>query len=120
MSVNGVLKRVHVLVFKLLVQDVEAGVCVLHRCDNPACVNPGHLFLGSRRDNNRDRAAKGRSRTPRGERHPLAKLTEQEVMEIRRLSKLGSKRAHLGAQFGVNEANIRAICKGRSWTHLPL
>ena len=54
----------HRLAYKLANDFLPNELCVLHRCDNPKCVNPGHLFLGTRKDNNRDREAKGRNRNP--------------------------------------------------------
>lgn len=87
--------------------------CVLHRCDNPPCCNPAHLFLGSNRDNIDDMLAKGRSR--KGERHGRAKLTETDVLAI-----LGSADtdAALAQQFGVTTATIVAVKQRRIWKHL--
>ena len=61
---------------------IPKGMCVLHRCDVPACVNQAHLFLGTQADNAADREAKGRSADNRGEKNPASKLTEAKVREI--------------------------------------
>lgn len=91
------------------------GVCVLHRCDNPRCVNPGHLFLGTRADNNRDRHSKGRSNCSWGESHYLAKLTEEDVRQIRHRLANGEMQKDLGREFGVSRGTICHIKRGTTW-----
>lgn len=90
---------------------------VLHTCDNRPCCNPKHLWRGTLGDNNRDRAAKGRTviRPRMGESHPRAVLTNQIVRSIRR-----SKRSHasLGRQHGVHENTIAAIRQRKIWKHV--
>lgn len=94
-------------------------LCVLHRCDNPPCVNPAHLFLGTLCDNVRDMDRKGRRRVSKGERHAQAKLTEQDVREIRRLHGDGDTTIRrLGAQFSVHHSTINNILLGRWWRHV--
>ena len=94
------------------------GICVLHRCDNPACVNPSHLFLGTNADNNRDKAVKGRCNSPVGEAQGLSKLTADKVRQIRRLNAVGDTTLHkLGATFGVHFTTIHDIVRGRTWKH---
>lgn len=83
------------------------GLHVLHRCDNPACVNPSHLFLGTRKDNMRDMAQKLRA--------PTRKLTPKQVRRIRR-SRMPNKA--LGARYGVTESAIYGIRKGINWRWL--
>lgn len=95
---------------------VPDGLWVLHRCDNPPCVNPAHLFVGTQLDNMRDRNAKGRANLARGERAGRVKLTEADVRKIR----AGGKPRDLAAHFGVNESTISDVRTGRSWKHLPL
>ncbi len=79
----------HRLSFQVFRGDVPADMMVCHRCDNPLCINPGHLFLGSALDNASDMHAKGRH--PHGERHGNAKLTSEQVQEIRALYESGHK-----------------------------
>lgn len=93
---------------------IDAGLHVLHRCDNPACVCPDHLFLGYARDNALDRMAKGRGRggSMKGERHPHAKLTEQQVNAIRcdrRPQKV------IAAIYAVSSTTIGDIRRGKIW-----
>lgn len=88
---------------------IPKGMCVCHRCDNRPCVNPAHLFVGSKGDNARDRTAKGR--TLKGERHASTKLTDAQVSEI--LRRGGPQRA-LASEFGVGKTQIARILRGES------
>lgn len=91
-------------------------LCVLHKCDNRICVRPGHLFLGSKGDNNRDRARKRRSRNQAGEKNNMTKLTWDTVREIRERYKAGEvTQAKLGVQFGVVRSAIGHIVRGERW-----
>lgn len=91
---------------------------VLHRCDVPACVNYERcLFLGTKGDNNRDRAAKGRSAL--GERHPKAILTEAQAVEILTRYRAGGASQHqLAREYGVSRSSICSLLAGRNWKHL--
>jgi hypothetical protein len=100
--------------------NVPDGLCVLHNCpggDNPSCVRPEHLWLGTHDDNNKDRARKNRSAL--GERAGTAKLTNEQVIIIRQLAAAGqmSLRA-IGRQFGVVHHTIKAIASRKHWTHV--
>ncbi len=90
---------------------------VCHHCDNPPCCNPAHLFLGTRRDNMVDKSVKGRA--SKGERHRSARLTSEQVIEMRQRSELGESYIALSKAFGIARQNIRAICLRRLWRHLP-
>jgi len=107
-------------VHRLAFQDatgVEPGaLCVLHRCDNPPCCNPAHLFLGTRGDNNRDCAAKRRNQF--GSRHHAAKLTEAAVAQIRARWAAGEQGIALAADYGVTPQMISYIVRGENWTHV--
>jgi hypothetical protein len=91
------------------------SLCVLHRCDNRACVNPEHLFLGTQADNGRDMAQKGRA--SRGETHHKAKLTERDVASIRGLAKTTSLVA-IAERYGVDPSLVGLIVKRRIWKHV--
>ena len=91
-----------------------ADAVVMHQCDNPACVNPDHLRLGTLGDNSRDCVAKGRNFIPdnRGERAKWAKLTLADVNEIRRKEMTGVEYAR---RYGVSKSAIYEIWRGNNW-----
>lgn len=90
---------------------------VLHECDNPPCINPAHLFLGTQDDNMKDCARKGR--TARGEGSPRHKLTEAQVLEARRLYEAGATFTALSRKYGISHAMIHSSVTGKHWRHLP-
>lgn len=93
-------------------------LCVLHRCDNPPCVNPEHLFLGTDLDNKKDMFSKRRGVNPRGERHGRTPFTEADVRAIRTRREAGESYGALGREYGVTRVAIRNICLKRSWSHV--
>lgn len=99
--------------------EIPAELGVLHKCDNPRCVNPNHLFLGTRGDNNRDRSRKGR--TCKGEDKPTAKLTEEKVRFIRKKYKYGDREFGmygLARRFSVDVKTLESALKGKNWRHV--
>lgn len=99
------------------------GLNVLHRCDNPPCVNPDHLFLGTHKDNMRDCIEKGRfvcAKPQRGSAAKVSKLTESQVGEIRQRYSAGRVTSrNLGREYGVDKTTILHIVHRRSWAHVP-
>lgn len=95
--------------------DVPAGQFVLHACDNPPCVNPGHLFLGTQKDNIADMISKGRARRGKlpGSLNPNARLDEALVEQIR--SRRSEGPTAIAKAFGVSRSTIKDILKGRTW-----
>lgn len=114
-SVNYVSKYAHRLSYEFANGKIDSGACVLHKCDNRICVNPDHLFLGSREENNLDRVKKGRSNGPKGERNASSKLSRVQVEEIF-YSK--SNINELTKKYDVKKCQIYAIKGKRAWKHI--
>lgn len=109
--------RAHRLALELTTTPVPPGMVVCHRCDNPPCVNPAHLFVGTHQDNMRDMKAKGRAAV--GERHSRARIGAKEVAEIRKRAAAGEADSLLGAAFGISRKTVFDVVARRSWRHLP-
>lgn len=87
----------------------------LHHCDNPPCVNPNHLYIGDGTDNIRDAYDRGRLVPKRGEGHPAAKLTEDEVIEIRQRYEAGDSPTEIAGDFGVESSTVSSVLAGDTW-----
>jgi hypothetical protein len=100
------------------------GTCVLHKCDNPPCCNPNHLFLGTIRDNIKDMDSKHRRSTTNlpptllGEQSPTSKLTGKQIMEIRNRPNQRGIYADVSRDYGISQTHAAYIIKGRVWKHL--
>jgi hypothetical protein len=129
-KVSRVKYRAHRLAWELANGPIGDGLWVLHRCDNPSCVNPGHLFLGTNVENSADRDRKGRQFTPRGERHgshthpecvvrgdrhPGSKLTYAKAKLIREMHLSGWDQDRLAAHFDVSQPTVSAVIHRRRW-----
>ena len=108
--------KAHRFSWELFSGAVPDGLQVLHGCDTPSCVNPSHLFLGTTQDNTADRNNKGRQ--IKGESCHSAILSEQQVIEIRKLSSQNVSGRKLARMFGVHYSAIYKLLKGRSWKHV--
>lgn len=123
----------HRLSYQTFVGKIPSGMNILHKCDNPPCCNPKHLFVGTQKDNVHDMEKKGRanhpsgenhgSKTkpesrPRGERAGLAKLTDNLVLEIREKHASGGTFRGLARQYGVDRVTISAAVKRKTWAHI--
>lgn len=107
---------------------IPDGVCVCHTCDNPACVNPDHLWLGTKSQNALDMHTKGRqykgpyppkhTSGTRGEQHPNAKLTAEKVRAIRDEATQGFSYRQLAEKYGVTVPNIGYIIRRKAWRHV--
>lgn len=115
--VDGKLVGAHRLAFELWQGAIPAGLSVLHSCDNPSCVNPNHLFLGTQKDNIQDCIAKRRLCPGAGVRHARSSFTEKQILEIRELAQHISHR-ELARRMGVSSQCIDSIVRRRTWKHL--
>lgn len=135
-AVDNVTRRAHRIAWALANGHVPDGIFVCHRCDNPPCVNPSHLFLGTPADNCHDMDTKGRralflgdnngmrrhpEKISRGEAHGHAALTEADVVEIFRMYVVdGATKAAIGREFGVSRSAVYRIIDRRNWAHVAV
>ena len=106
---NGKTVYVHRLEWERKFGPILEGMCVLHKCDNPPCHNPDHLFLGTKHDNMLDKVSKGRNVNPN------QRLTQSQVDEIRARLAHGETSRSIAKMFGVDPSNISHIKRGKSW-----
>lgn len=121
MRIKNVNHRAHRLAWELTHGPIPDGLVICHHCDNPACCNPAHLFVGSHADNVADKVRKGRGRCGalRGEDAPWAKLTADQVRAIRAEYEAGGvTQVALGKRYGVDHTLISLIVRRKKWSHL--
>lgn len=98
---------------------IPKGICVLHKCDNRACVRLSHLFLGTYKDNTKDMLDKGRDNFPSGEKNGMAKVNENKVKEIRKIYAMGNiRQVMLGKLFGITQSNISRVVNKLIWKNI--
>jgi hypothetical protein len=112
----GKVLKAHRLAYELAVGAVGRGLLVCHHCDNPACVRPDHLFLGSVLANNIDKMTKGRHRALRGAEHPSSIVTPTIARVV--LTAAGSQRA-IAERFGISRTVVGRIKRGEHWAITP-
>lgn len=115
LQIDGTGRRAHRFSYELHHGPIPDGMVVMHACDNPGCVNPAHLSLGTNQDNVDDKMAKGRHRGPRGELSGSARLTRADVVRIRAERRTCNVWA---AELGVSPKTIADARSGRTWAHL--
>ena len=108
-------RRAHRVAWKLTNGLVPDGLHVLHHCDDPACCNPRHLFLGTAQDNMADKCTKNRE--ARGEKQGLARLTEKKVRQLRRLEGTITRR-QLAEKFDISYPTVGDVLRRRTWRHV--
>ena len=125
-SASGDQRGAHRSSWELSIGPIPPGLCVCHSCDNPPCVNPAHLWLGTHTDNNVDKMVKGRAskgeshskclHPARGER-ARSKLSSDAVLKIRELAGTISQ-SKIGVMFGISQAHVSEIVLRKVWTHI--
>lgn len=133
-GVNAKLMLSHRFSWEFFNGKIPDGLCVLHKCDNPPCCNPTHLFLGTRNDNTQDMIRKGRKRNCapenhgckthpekilRGEQKPAAKLKASDVLAIRKMISEKVPHRKIAKIFGVSAPRISYIKNRKEWAHIP-
>lgn len=109
--------RAHRYAWTLFRGKIPTGKCVLHRCDNPSCVNPDHLFIGTNQDNVDDRKKKNRGCRLYGELNGRAKLSAAQVEKIRSLRASGVTVSELSKKFNTPKGTISCVVYGLTWKH---
>lgn len=115
---NGKLNKASRVSFYITFGKFKEHLFVLHKCDNPGCVRPSHLELGDQKKNMQDCLKRGRINNSKGSKCSWSKLTDKNIVEIRKLSCEGIGQSELGRRFGVSQTNIRDICRRRIWRHI--
>lgn len=117
-SLKGRKYKAHRFAWQIFYGAVPRGLHVLHKCDNGFCVRPEHLFSGTHRDNMHDMFRKGRRTIVRGSRQGQSKITESDVLKIRRLYAAGFRQVALADRFGIDQTGISKIVLHKSWQHV--
>jgi hypothetical protein len=108
----------HRISYELHIGPIPEGLCVCHRCDNPGCVNPAHLFAATQGDNMRDRDQKRRGVHLAGEKHPRSVLTDAKVEAIRRLCAAGAMQQDIAILCDMTPENVSLIVTRKAWRHV--
>lgn len=107
--------RAHRASYEFYVGDIPDGAFICHKCDTPACINPNHLFIGTAKENTRDMITKGRKASLCGSDHRLSKLTESNVIEIRKLHTYGLAHSEIAKCYGVVFQTISSVVRRKTW-----
>jgi hypothetical protein len=117
--INGHNQHVHRVAYELAYGSIPQGKLILHRCNNRRCCNPDHLYAGTQKENVRDCVESGRRHIAYGTLDANAKLTDDQVREIRQLYKPRKvTQDYLAARYGVSRSAIGYILRGQHWKHL--
>lgn len=117
-KVNNKVQRAHRVSWTIHFGDIPDRLLICHKCDNPSCVNPSHLFIGTQFDNMKDAVTKGRLNN-KGEKQGCSKLTTEQVLKIRELYATGNyTQRGLGKLYGMCHGQINQIINRKAWTHV--
>ena len=120
LSRDGKQQRAHRISYDLHVGPIPDGLVVMHICDNTLCVNPNHLRVGTQLENIKDRDVKGRQvpNHPKGEANGMRKLSEADVLSIRRLSSTGWTMKSIAERFEISRSTVSFIASKKRWSHI--
>lgn len=124
LRINNTVVYAHRAAYEAFIGAIPEGLFVCHHCDNPACFNPAHLFVGTQADNLRDMARKGRGQgrcgvgKNRGQRNGSSKLTPDDVRRIRQLAADGVTNRDVAAMFGISASAVSLIKHHHRWGHV--
>jgi len=110
--------RAHRASYILFNGEIPRGKLVCHSCDNPLCINPDHLFIGSQKENIRDMDSKNRRADLKGENHPCNKLKITDILEIKKLLSLNISQKIIAKKFNCHQSNISNIKRKKLWGHV--
>ncbi|TSA41005.1 MAG: HNH endonuclease [Verrucomicrobiales bacterium] len=116
---QGQSQSAHRVSFQLCKGEIPKGILVCHTCDNPPCVNPDHLFLGTGKDNAQDMLKKGRENKEKGSKRYCSKLTEETCLQLKRLLPSMTD-VQLSKRFGISRMAVWFIRNGLRWMHVVL
>lgn len=120
LTLNRKSQLAHRVMYYLVFGEFDNYLSVCHKCDNPKCINPYHLFLGTKSDNMKDCFDKGRSKIKpvsfKGSNNPMSKLTHHEAMEIRKVSLSGNiSQKTIADNYGISQSQVSLIKLGKLW-----
>jgi hypothetical protein len=116
--------RAHRVMYEAVKGSIPKGLVVMHSCDNPSCVNPDHLQIGTNKDNSQDMIKKGRKHlifggeNQRGEKNGRALITEDDVREIRKRHANGERQVDIAIDYGLTQIGVSKITTRRTWKHV--
>lgn len=116
---SGFIIKAHRASYILANGDIENSLWVLHNCDNPTCVRPSHLYLGTAQNNSDDMISRGRENFPKGSARTQSKLVEEDIIYIRQLRKDGLTLVEIASYYGVSFQLISQILNNKIWLHVP-
>ena len=117
-SIDGEPVKAHRWIYEQLIGEIPDGLLIRHKCDNPKCVCPTHLTVGSHSDNTSDMIERGRNADRKGTKHPLARVREDEVQEIRRLCGQGMTQSDVADMYRISRSQIGKIIRRQNWSHI--
>jgi len=110
--------QAHRLSWSMINGEIPEGMVIRHTCDNPSCVNPAHLLIGTHKDNIADKYARGRNPSQVGSDNNCSKLTESDVASIKDRLSIGERQRDIAEAFGITQSQVSNIATGKQWGHV--